>query len=501
MKLSAIMQNMAVSMAPGVSDPDISSIAYDSRKACVGSLFVAVAGEKADGHDYIADAVKKGAIAVIHERPAHEVMKLVEKAELHMPVLIRADDSRKALACASANFFGRPSESVFVVGVTGTNGKTTTTHILKSIFEAWGKKAGLIGTIGNMIGQELTPATHTTPESLEFQELLARMRDSGCTHVAAEVSSHALDQKRTDCTLFSGGIFTNLTQDHLDYHETMERYMTAKERLFFELLDEEGFASINFDDPSGRRLAAELKENAPNPESICSYGLGAGADLMASDVKSGADGLVFTVFAGAFQHEIRSSLIGLFNVHNILAACGLAWRMGIPWDRIIEGVASAGDVRGRFERVDAGQDFLAIVDFAHTEDALERLLHAARGLSAGKIITVFGCGGDRDRTKRPRMGAAASKLSDLVIITSDNPRSEDPMEIIRQIESGIEKKNYMVEPDRMEAVRKAVAAAAKDDMVIVAGKGHENYQEIAGKRYEYGDGEALIRAIRELVSR
>jgi len=381
-----------------------------------------------------------------------------------------------------------------VIGVTGTNGKTTTTYLLKSILEHWGKRVGLIGTIQYLIGDAVRKATHTTPESLEFQSLLQGMLAAGCSHVVTEVSSHALSQKRVDGTLFKAGVFTNLTRDHLDFHGTMEDYFLSKKRFFADLLDSSAVSVINHDDPWGRRLTEGLQSP------VYTYGLETGADLVASEINTSFEGLKFTITTRGRTYAAVSSLVGLPNVYNILAATGAAAAVGVPWNIILEGIRTSPPITGRFEKVDAGQKFLAVVDYAHTEDALERLIYTARGLTKGRIVTVFGCGGDRDRGKRPRMGAIATKLSDFVIITSDNPRSERPEEIIKEIEAGAVRRNYLTEPDRKEAIRRAVLMAGENDVVLIAGKGHETFQEIGGKKYPFNDREVVEESIRHLIN-
>lgn len=495
-------------------DTDVSGIAYDSRDVKEGYLFIAIKGEKFDGHDFIGDAIKKGATAVAAERDRSDISDEY--------IFVR--NGRKALACISNNFYEKPSEHLILTAVTGTNGKTTTTYILKSILETWDKKVGLIGTIQYMIKDKVYPALHTTPEAPEFQQLLSDMVLAGCTHAVSEVSSHALAQYRVDSTVFRTAVFTNLTRDHLDFHKTMEDYFRAKERLFRELLNKDGTAVLNFDDTYGRRLDSQLRTSHP-ALNLLTYGFQSGAEIRAADAEVTFKGLQFKVFFRGRSYWISSPLMGIPNVYNILSAAAAAIALGIPWETILEGIRRTGNIAGRFERVDAGQGFLCIVDYAHTEDALERLILTARELikqsvvisrqSAGRqtgqrppllkkgkdgvsprVITVFGCGGDRDKGKRPRMGEVATRLSDFVIITSDNPRSEDPSAVIRDIEGGVINRNYAIKPDRREAIQKAVEAADAGDIVLVAGKGHEDYQEIMGVRYPFSDREILRAAIK-----
>lgn len=490
MRLDEIIKGAEIKSISGGADAEIAGVAYDSRKVLPGHLFVAVQGEKADGHDFIQDAVRRGALAVVCEK------ETANCRDVSVP-LVRVGDSRAALAVISGNLYGRPSESLCTIGVTGTNGKTTTTYLLKSILESWGKKVGLIGTIQCMIGDETYDAEHTTPEALEFQGLLHRMLTAGCTHVVSEVSSHALAQKRVDGTVFRAGVFTNLTRDHLDFHKTMDDYYHAKERFFGELLD--GASIINYDDLYGRRLISYITSLRTGPKKFFTYGLEKGPDFMAADIRDSFQGLSFKIITDDEAYEAESSFMGLPNVYNILSAVGASVSLGVPWDVILRGIKDARPVKGRFEKIDAGQRFLAIVDYAHTEDALERLIYTSRGLTEGKIITVFGCGGDRDRGKRPRMGAIATRLSDFVVITSDNPRSERPEDIIKEIETGAARRNYLVEPDRREAIKRAVLLAGDGDVVLVAGKGHESYQVVGGSCFHFSDREVLEEAIRQLV--
>jgi len=482
-------------------DIGISGIAYDSRKVKKGYLFVAIAGEKYDGHDFINEAIKKGAAAIVYDKGVRERGR-------EGPLYLKVKDSRSSLACIAHNFYGAPSERLTLIGITGTNGKTTSTYILKSILESWQKEVGLIGTIQYMIKDKSYPAPYTTPESLEFHGLLKDMLSAGCTHVVAEVSSHALAQHRVDKAVFKIAIFTNLTRDHLDFHETMEDYFRAKERLFRELIDSKGTCVINLDDPYGKRLISELRSASGGQDfekQILTYGFRDGADILPMEIKTSLAGLRFKISFHRRNYDVSSHLMGYPNVYNILSAAGAAISLGIPWQTIIKGIEKAADVKGRFEKVDLGQNFLCIVDYAHTEDALERLIYTAKELVKNssrngdlppKVITVFGCGGDRDRGKRPKMGAVATRLSDLVIITSDNPRSEEPSNIIREIEDGAVKRNYVKEPDRREAIRKAVDMAGGSDIILVAGKGHEDYQEVKGVRHKFNDKEILEEALK-----
>ena len=499
-------------------DLNISGVAYDSRKVKEGYLFVAIKGERFDGHDFIEDIIKKGAEAVVHE---HNNAPYRIRHPQSAIIFIRVKNSRKALACIANNFCGMPSDSLILIGITGTNGKTTTTYLLKSILESWGKEVGLIGTIQYLIKDRIYPAPYTTPESLEFHGLLKDMLLSGCTHVISEVSSHALAQYRIDWANFNTAVLTNLTRDHLDFHKTMDNYFEAKERLFKELLDKDGTAVINLDDPYGKRLISSLIDRNPS-KGILTYGIEAGADIKAYDIDNSFRGLRLKISFRESNYDISSRLIGIPNVYNILSAVGTSVSLRVPWHVILEGVEKAGDVKGRFEKVDMGQEFICIIDYAHTEDALEQLIYTAKELITGhsvfrshdnllipplvkggkgefvpRIITVFGCGGDRDRGKRPGMGAVATRLSDTVIITSDNPRSEKPSNIIKEIVSGAVRNNYLIEPDRRDAIKKAVDMAGNGDIVLVAGKGHEDYQEIKGVRHRFNDRDILEEVIKD----
>ncbi len=520
----------------GDAGREISGIAYDSRTVKGGELFVALKGEKMDGRNFIESAIKKGAAAVMIEHREDDSLSSGHYALLTRKypevVWIRVADARDALARVAHRFYGRPSEGLFVVGITGTNGKTTTSYLIKSVLERWGKGIGITGTINYMIKDVIYDAPHTTPEAPDFQYLLGEMRDSECSYVVSEVSSHALVQKRVDYTRFRVAVFTNLTRDHLDFHTTMEEYFKAKERLFTELLAEDGVAVINIDDARGIQLADILRVRRPEVR-IVTYALdNKEADFTAYDIKASFSGTSFKTRLEGAETEIVSPMVGQTNIYNILAALCTALSINIPIKVIQEGIAMAALVKGRFEKVDLGQDFLAVVDYAHTEDALERLLLTARQLmeayrffekterimkhkrrrfgipekpsgaeEKGKIITVMGCGGNRDKGKRSRMGEVASRLSDFVIVTSDNPRNEDPKAIIKDIEKGIKGDNYIVIPDRNVAISMAVELASPGDIVLVAGKGHEEYQEIREIRHNFSDKNALENAIRRTINR
>jgi UDP-N-acetylmuramoyl-L-alanyl-D-glutamate--2,6-diaminopimelate ligase len=390
-----------------------------------------------------------------------------------------------------------------MIGVTGTNGKTTTAYVCKALLEALGRQVGLIGTVSYEIGRDVIPASHTTPGALELQQLLAKMVERGCHAVAMEVSSHALAQDRTSGCEYDVGVFSNLTQDHLDFHNTMEEYFQAKLRLFTGLTGTEKpnkRAIINIDDPSGMRIKALC------PAPVWTYGLKGKADLRAESVRLSLSGTTFVAATPAGVFPVESHLVGEHNIYNLLAAIGVALHEGATIDQVRQAVSHVKNVPGRFERVTAGQPFTVIVDYAHTEDALVRLLTAAQALKAGRIITVFGCGGDRDRGKRPKMGRAAVEHSDVVILTSDNPRTEDPLSILTEVESGVREAlgrrpqvGYRKIADRREAIAAAVREAKPGDMVLIAGKGHEDYQIIGATKFHFDDREVAREAIAQLT--
>lgn len=487
-------------------DVDVRAVAYDSRNVRKGKgfVFVAVKGEHADGHDFIGKAVEAGAICIVGEKEALGVS---------VPQLI-VGDARAALSKVADLLYGSPSKKMTVVGVTGTNGKTTTTYLLESIFREAGFNPGVIGTVNYRYGGSVYAAPHTTPEAPELHNILAEMLSAGVTHCAVEVSSHALAQGRVADCAFRAGVFTNLTHEHLDYHRTMDEYYAAKAILFKGLLKESGGASvINIDDVWGRRLAAEV-----DGAFTVSLSKGAmtktgkmtktGSMIYPREYELSGSGIKAVVSTPAGELKISSRLVGEYNLQNILCAVGAAVSIGIPVGAVIAGVQSLRRVPGRLDKLEAGGlGFTAYVDYAHTADALERALEAVRKISKGRVITVFGCGGNRDRLKRPQMGMASARLSDVTIVTSDNPRDEDPLDIIAEIETGIkgvrryepgnapDGKGYMAVPDRAAAIRKAVELARPGDTILVAGKGHEDYQIVKGAKTHFDDMEELRRAI------
>jgi UDP-N-acetylmuramoyl-L-alanyl-D-glutamate--2,6-diaminopimelate ligase len=465
----------------------VASVTSDSREVVEGSVFVALKGLKADGTAFARDALARGAVAVISEA--------APPADVVAP-WIRVAEARLALAALAASFFGSPSDRLALVGITGTNGKTTTSYLLSSIFEAGGIKCGRIGTVGYQIGGPEIPATRTTPEAPELQRMLKEMVDAGCGACVMEVSSHALALRRVDYLHFSAVIFTNLTRDHLDFHRDMEDYFLAKRRLF-ELLPPGGIGVSNLDDPRGAAFAAA----APRP---VTYAIDAPADVRSGPLSLSLEGLAFEVRTPRGALTLRSPLVGRPNAYNVLAASATAMALDLPFNAIEQGIGRLALVPGRFQVVSAPEDDVrVVVDYAHTDDALKNLLETARPLAAGRVITVFGCGGDRDRPKRPLMGAVAARLSDLVVVTSDNPRSEDPERIIDEIKRGIvmpadrvprgqagpKATPHLAIVDRKTAIERAIQEARPGDLILVAGKGHEKYQEIGGRVLPFDDVE------------
>jgi UDP-N-acetylmuramoyl-L-alanyl-D-glutamate--2,6-diaminopimelate ligase len=462
----------APSTATGV---EVANLTYDTRRVTPGTLFFCVPGFTRDGHDFAPDAVAAGAVALVVQRPV----------EVDVPQVLVAD-VREAMADAAARFNGDPSADLTVVGVTGTNGKTTTAFLVRALLEAQGRACGLLGTVKSVIGGVEHEVVRTTPEAIELQRDFRAMLDAGDVACAMEVSSHALELQRARGIHFAAAIFTNLTQDHLDFHASMEDYFLAKRRLFTMA---SGAAIINVDDPYGRRLAGEL-------EDPITFSLHGEATYSAAEVRTGLGGSRFTVLTPDGPVALRSPLRGRFNVANVLAAFAAARAVGVELETAVEAVASAGQVPGRFEPVQEGQGFEVLVDYAHTPDSLENVLAAARELGGGRVHVVFGCGGDRDRGKRPMMGEIASRLADRVIVTSDNPRSEDPEDIIKEILVGAGGDVRWL-ADRRAAIAEAIAGADDGDVVVIAGKGHEQGQEFAGgQKVPFDDVEVSREALR-----
>ena len=494
MKLGTLLEGVSVSklfqtmfgQMVTTHDVEVGHLHYDSRKIGRGDAFVAISGSTTDGHAFIQQALAQGAKVVVIERDD----AISDPQCMHTGVVkIVVSSTRKALARMAANFYGRPADTMKIVGITGTNGKTTTTHIVRSILEAGGERAGLIGTIENRFGAIVEEATHTTPESLELHALFARMRQERCTAISMEVSSHALDQSRVAGIAFACGVFTNLTQDHLDYHGTMEKYFAAKKALF-EGLSPGAKAVINVDDQWGRHLAQDTKVHA------VTYGAAPDSTVRLLDASLSVDGSILKIDVGGMTTTVTTPLPGRFNVSNVLAGYATGIALGIPVPAIDLGIAAADRVRGRFERVRSARGWTAIVDYAHTPDALEKCLSAIKDVlpkeQRGKIITVFGAGGDRDRTKRPKMGEVVSRMSDVTIVTSDNPRNEEPDKIIEDIVAGIHAEAVAHrEPDRKKAIAMAASMARPGDVILVAGKGHEDYQVIGREKRHFSDREEV----------
>ncbi|MBQ2770894.1 MAG: UDP-N-acetylmuramoyl-L-alanyl-D-glutamate--2,6-diaminopimelate ligase [Clostridia bacterium] len=477
------MRLSELAMATGLRytglDVEITSIEYDSRKVKPGSMFCCIVGLLFDGHSFAESAVKSGAAALLVER----------ELPLDVPQIL-VKNARKAMAEMAAAFYGYPQREMMMLGVTGTNGKTTTTYMVKSIAEKAGKKVGLIGTIRNMIGDESLQTDRTTPESTDLFRILRKMADARCDLVIMEVSSHSLAQYRVHGIRFDVALFTNLSQDHLDYHKTFENYLQSKRILF----QNAKRAVVNVDDPYGDRMMEGL--SIP----IMTFGIRGRADILASDIDMTTEGVSFDLHTPAGEVLLNMPTPGLFSVFNAMGAVGVAQSIGIRLPVIKEGLEGLMSVSGRLEAVPTGKGFAAYVDYAHTPDALENVLKAVRQFAKGRVICVFGCGGDRDRAKRAIMGEVAGRFSDFAVITSDNPRNEDPMAIIEAAEEGMKKTGtrYLVEENRKAAIRKALELAKPQDVVLIAGKGHETYQEINGTKYHFDDRETLQELIREL---
>jgi UDP-N-acetylmuramoyl-L-alanyl-D-glutamate--2,6-diaminopimelate ligase len=470
-------------------DVKISGVQYDSRKVKRGNLFVALRGTGSDGHKFLNDAIANGAKAIVVE----DDMAIPDSMCMHLgAVKIVVGNSRKALAQISANYFGNPANSMTMIGVTGTNGKTTTTYLIKQMLEAYPQhKVGLIGTVGYAIGSETLPATHTTPESLELHQLLARMKQKGCTHVVMEVSSHALHQYRVFGIPFAAAVFTNLTQDHLDYHGTMEEYFRAK-KILFDSLEEHALAVTNADSEYGKKIVEGCRAK------VITYSIVNPSDVKAENVSVSVNG--FTAVIG--NNAVSTTLVGRFNVYNFLAAYSTLVGLGISVNERGNMFGSLVAAPGRFDQIHSSKGWTAIVDYAHTPDALENCLQAIHDVlpakRTNKVITIFGAGGDRDRTKRPKMGKIAERLSDVVIVTSDNPRTEDPTKIIDDIVEGIyHKENAIREPDRRKAIVHGLSLANAGDIVLIAGKGHEDYQVIGTEKKHFSDKEEVLKFLQQ----
>jgi len=476
-----------------VEDRSVTGIAYDSRRVEPGFLFVAIKGFKTDGHLYIKDAVSRGAAAVVLQH------------DLAVPggtIKLLAPNTRRLLPLLSARFFGDPARKMKMIGVTGTNGKTTTTNLIETIYRAHGVKTGLIGTIHNCIGDRVLAVEHTTPESTDLQSLLAEMVAEGVGAVAMEVSSHALALHRVEQCEYDTAVFTNLTQDHLDFHGSMDDYLEAKLILFAQL-GRSSFktgpkrAVVNVDDPAAEQIIAVC--TTP----VITYGINRPANVSARDVLISTRGVSYTAVVNGETVPLNLKMTARFNVYNSLAAMAAGIAAGIPLATIKQALEGVPGVPGRFELVDRGQKFAVVVDYAHTPDGLENVLLTAREVAEGKVIAVFGCGGDRDRTKRPLMGEIAARLSHLAVVTSDNPRSENPLLIIDDIMPGVQKvpgASWVVIPDRRQAIDKAIRTAGLGDVVVIAGKGHENYQIVGNRRLHFDDREEAAAVLENMAN-
>jgi UDP-N-acetylmuramoyl-L-alanyl-D-glutamate--2,6-diaminopimelate ligase len=486
MQLRLLLSKIPARSVRGPLDVEVASLCYDSRKAGPGSVFVAIPGAHSDGHAFVEMAISAGAAAVVVERQTETPPEVA---------CVEVEDARATLALLAAFYYHQPALKLKVAGITGTNGKTTTAFLLKHICERAALRCGLIGTVRYEIGEEVLPSPHTTPESLDLQELLARMRDSACKAAVMEVSSHAIAQERVAGVEFDALVFTNLTQDHLDFHGTLERYFETKASLFTQHAPAQtrkrATAVINCDDRHG----LELQSRLPKQMRALTYGVGNRADFRASNFKTELAGTSYQLDAQNRSFLVRLPLIGKFNIYNSLAALAAAVALGIPLRAAVLALATAPSVPGRLELVPAKRNFQVYVDYAHTDDALNNVLRTLRELNPHKLIAVFGCGGDRDRAKRPLMGRAAEAYSDIAIITSDNPRSEDPAAIVRDIEKGFQKGGYEVILDRREAIERAISLAESRDIVLIAGKGHEAYQQFAAETVPFSDVQVARQAI------
>lgn len=487
MLLSELTTHLTNAHVANAGDAQITGITYDSREVRPGWLFVAMQGGSVDGHRFIGPAVEAGAAAVIAEREVDGV---------DVPCVV-VPDGRTAMGEISAPFFGYPSRKMKLIGVTGTSGKTTVTHLIQSIFNASGQPAGLIGTLGARIGDELIETKHTTPESVDLQRTLAYMVDRGVRVVAMEASSHGLYQGRTLGCEFDCGVFTNIARDHLDFHGTVEAYLDAKLMLFrdYPARSAKPFvAVINADDPSAEKVKSATKGE------VITFSIENVSDLTASSIEVTDRSVGFDMAYHGQSMRVGLEIGGFFNVYNALAAAAAALGLGMDVETVVRGLAAAHQVPGRFESVDCGQDFGVIVDYAHTPDELENVLRTAKSLTSNRLIAVFGCGGDRDRGKRPIMGGIGVELADVVVVTSDNPRTEDPEAIIAEVLTGIpeaDRSRVTVRPDRREGIREAIACARAGDVVVIAGKGHEDYQIFADRTIHFDDREVAREVLEE----
>lgn len=475
MQLTSLAHVLSSSETWGSLDVDVQGVRYDSRKVGPGDCFVAMRGEHADGHRFIQKAIDSGAVAIVAEEPPGE--------EAGNTAWIKVENARRALGLLSNELFGKPSENLITVGITGTNGKTTTAFLTQFLLNAAQRRCGLLGTVQYDTGERVETAARTTPESSDVHELFAEMVGNGCRAAVMEVSSHGLEQHRVEGVAFDVGVFTNLSQDHLDFHGSMPNYFAAKKKLFQQLLGPKPAMVVNGDDSWGQKL---LRDPEPGVTAI-SYGQGVACDFRATNIRITFDGTTFTLVVKGREILVRLPYIGQFNVYNALAALAAANAAGLNLRESIDHIANAPQVPGRMESVAQDSAFHVFVDYAHTPDALEKACSTLRDLDPRRLITVFGCGGDRDRAKRAPMAKAASQFSDAVILTSDNPRGEDPKQILEDAAKGIVGATHTIVEDRKEAIDLAIQSARPRDVVLIAGKGHETYQQFAGKTIDFDD--------------
>lgn len=486
MRLQDLLANLHDFTEKGNDNPFITSLEMDSREVEKGSLFFCVKGSTFDGHVFASEAEAKGAVAIIAEKDVG----------VSIPV-IKVKDTRRAMAVMADAFYQQPTHKLQLIGVTGTNGKTSISHIVEEIFKEAGEKTGLIGTMYTKIGEKTIEMKNTTPESVTLQKFFHQMVSAKVTRVVMEVSSHALDIGRVHGCDFNIAVFSNLTQDHLDYHRTIDEYRRVKGLLFASLgnrfdKDNPKFAVLNNDDTASEEYARSTSAT------IVTYGIHQTADIMAANIRMTASGTEFDLITPFGSYEVKTNLIGQFSVYNVLAAIATGIVSRIPISTIIRAIEKVKGVPGRFEIVNQGQNFTVIVDYAHTPDSLENVLRTVRQFAKGKINVIIGCGGDRDRSKRPLMAKIATKFADVPIFTSDNPRSEDPLEILKEMEAGVEGEFYITIPDREKAIFYAISNAGENDIIIIAGKGHETYQIIGNKTHSFDDRLVAARAIKEL---
>lgn len=485
MKLRDLIKNIEIVSSKGDLDVNINGIAYDSRNVKQGDLFICVSGYKQDGHNYINDALSKGAAAFVVEKDVN-----VKDASV-----VRVNSSRHTMPLLASVFYNNPTEKLKLIGITGTSGKTTTTYLIRAILEAARKNSGLLGTISTQIGDKVYASSKTTPESLDLQKLFREMVDMNIDYAVMEVSSHSLELGRVDGSKFDIGVFTNLSQDHLDFHKTMDSYREAKKKLFYMT---KAANVINTDDIHGRMIADEVR-SLGTP--LVTFGIDHKADIMAKDINIDPKGVSFTITTPKYEAELKTKIPGKFSVYNALAAAAVAYTEGIDINAIREGLESVANVPGRSEVLDTGTPYTVIRDYAHKPDGLEKILTTIRQYAKKRIITLVGCGGDRDKEKRPMMGRIAGELSDYVIITSDNPRSEEPMEIIKQIEAGIKSTgcDYICIENRRDAIKFALKTAKPDDIVLLAGKGHETYQVLKDRTIPFDEKDVVCELLREEI--